>query len=83
MELVALYPWLAPTLVLAAIGCLIGSYFSFIQGKHALVMGIGMVQTFISTMLAASIGPILFGIGLTQFYVGMVNMKRVKAIRDE
>jgi hypothetical protein len=83
MELAEFYPWLVPSLLLVTLATLIGSYFSFKAGKYGLMMAIGMVQTFISTLLATSIGPILFGIGLTQFYLGIVNMKRVKAISHE
>ncbi|CDQ19984.1 hypothetical protein SAMN05192559_10372 [Halobacillus karajensis] len=83
MELIELYPWLMPSLVLITVATLIGSYFSFKAEKFGLMMAIGMVQTFISTLLASSVGPLIFGIGLTQFYVGIVNMKRVKAMSHE
>ncbi|SFJ89919.1 hypothetical protein SAMN04487936_105120 [Halobacillus dabanensis] len=83
MELVELYPWLIPSLLLVTVGTLIGSYFSFKNEKYVMMMGIGMVQTFISTLLITSVGSILFGIGLTQFYLGIVNTKRVKAMSHE
>lgn len=83
MGLIELYPWMVPSLLLVTLATLIGSYFSFKAEKHGMMMAIGMIQTFISTLLATSVAPILFGIGLTQFYLGIVNMKRVKAMNHE
>ncbi|SDO07094.1 hypothetical protein [Halobacillus aidingensis] len=78
MELMQVYPWLMPALLIISIGTLLGSYLTFRAEKYMMLIAIGMVQTLISTMLATSVGPLLFGIGLTQFYVGIVNMKKVK-----
>lgn len=83
MGLIELYPWLAPSFLLITLATLIGSYISFKAEKYTMMIAFGMIQTFISTQFATSVGPILLGIGLIQFHVGIVNMKRVKAIRHE
>ncbi|MBH0228905.1 hypothetical protein [Halobacillus yeomjeoni] len=43
----------------------------------------GMLQTILSPLFAFTIGPILLALGLTQFYMGIVNAKRVKAVRHD
>lgn len=83
MNLIETYPWFAPSLLLISLGALVLSYVAFKSERYLSMTALGMLQTFISMSFATSIGPILFGIGLTQFYVGIVNMKRVKAMRHE
>ncbi|ELK45431.1 hypothetical protein QRD89_07755 [Halobacillus sp. ACCC02827] len=83
MGLLELYPWIAPVLLLVSIATLFASYFSLKSRKYMIFTALGMVQTFISLNFATTVGPILFGIGLIQFYAGLVNIKRVKAMRHE
>lgn len=83
MEALYLYPWAAPLFVGIAILSLIGTYISFKQEKYLLMMSMGITQTLISTFLVTGAAPVLFGVGLTQIYLGVVNVKRVKAVRHE
>ncbi|WP_281975162.1 hypothetical protein [Halobacillus litoralis] len=83
MEFIELNSWIAPSLLFMTLAALAGSYFCFKAEKYFMLMGFGMVQTLISTLFAGSIGPVLFGIGLIQFYVGIVNIKKVKAMSHE
>ncbi|MCA0983715.1 hypothetical protein LCL89_06545 [Halobacillus yeomjeoni] len=83
MNVLEMYPWITPLLWLIVVISIFWSYHSFRSKRYSMLVLSGMLQTILSPLFAFTIGPILLALGLTQFYMGIVNAKRVKAVRHD
>ncbi|RWZ60819.1 hypothetical protein EQV77_05860 [Halobacillus fulvus] len=65
------------------VGTLFWTYRSFKTRKYGVMMLMGLIQVLLSPVFAYSIGPLVMGIGVVQLYMGIANIKRVRAMRHE
>ncbi|SFG28568.1 hypothetical protein SAMN05216353_13225 [Halobacillus alkaliphilus] len=81
-EMLQTYSWILPSLTIILLLTLIGSYYGFKHQKFSLMIATGMMQTIISPLMPAAVGPIVLGLGITQFYMGMVNLRRTQPAKE-
>ncbi|MFQ3546041.1 hypothetical protein Q7A53_18320 [Halobacillus rhizosphaerae] len=70
-----------PFLLIAAFVNTFSAYVSFRRRKYLYTMLSGVLQIILSIFFAFSIGPVLFGLGSLQIYLGLIHMKKAKPIR--
>ncbi|MGP4068339.1 hypothetical protein [Halobacillus sp. B29] len=78
LEMLQTYTWMAPSLTIILLVTLIGSFYSFKHQKFSLMIATGMVQTILSPLLPAMAGAVVLGLGILQFYMGIVNSQSSK-----
>ncbi|KHE67554.1 hypothetical protein [Halobacillus sp. BBL2006] len=76
MEALLGVTWFMPVLWVVFALSVFWAYHSFRAKRYGMVLLAGMIQIMISPAFAVSIGPIILAMGVTQFYVGIVNTKK-------
>lgn len=83
MNLIETYPMITPGLWIILALTIFLSYHCFRGKKYNLLMVSGLFQIILSPLFAFSIGPLIFAIGVTQFYMGIVNSNKMNTVRQE